>query len=165
MKVVLDVDGLQLGFPINWQASKYDDWSFYRNQFSKQCGGLKAVDALAVSPDGQAFLIEVKDYRLPGTVKPSALADTVARKVLDTLAALLPAALNANDAAEKAIARSLLKCKRLKVVLHMENPRSHQRVVDPADIQQQLRRLLKAVDAHPKVVCIGQMQKLPWTAA
>lgn len=38
---------LTFQFPVNWEASKYDDWSFYLNQFQSVCGGAKAIYVLA----------------------------------------------------------------------------------------------------------------------
>ena len=35
---------LKFSFPTAWQASKFDQWSFYRNQFQQVCGGAKAID-------------------------------------------------------------------------------------------------------------------------
>lgn len=160
---VLNIDGLQFDFPAAWQASKYDEWSFYRNQFVKQDDGIKAVDALALSDDNTAFLVEVKDYRHPETDKPSELPQVLAHKVLHTLAAMLPARLLANEPIEKQLATAVLNCNCLKVVLHMEQPQRHRPVVDPADIKQKLRRLLKAVDPHLKIVSMNNMQGLAWT--
>jgi|GEM_PF-5636384 len=42
--------GLDFIFPNAWLISKFDDWSFYRNQFQSVCGGVKAVDVVAVEP-------------------------------------------------------------------------------------------------------------------
>lgn len=162
---MLNIDGLQFGFPAGWQASKYDDWSFYRNQFAKQDDGIKAVDALALSDDNTAFVIEVKDYRHPETDKPSELPKAVAHKVLHTLAAMLPASLLASEPVERQLAAAILHCGGLKVVLHIEQPQRHRPVVDPADIKQKLRRLLKSVDPHLKVVSMNNMQGLAWTVA
>lgn len=159
----LPVDGLVFDFPDAWQASKYDEWSFYRHQFVKQDDGIKGVDALALSDANEAFLIEVKDYRHPETEKPSELAQAVAGKVLDTLAAMLPARVRANEPVEQQMAAAILNCASLKVVLHIEQPPRHRPVVDPADIKQKLRRLLRAVDPHLKVVSMNNMQGLAWT--
>ena len=58
----IEVDGLTFTFPDSWKVSKYDDWAFYRNQFSKIKNGIKAVDLLAIE-NQVTWLIEVKDYR------------------------------------------------------------------------------------------------------
>jgi hypothetical protein len=158
----LNIDGLSFTFPEGWQAGKYDEWTFYREHFVRQFDGLKGVDALALAPDGTAYLIEVKDYRHPGAEKPSELAQVIAHKVIATLAALLPARFNANDPQEQALAAAILKCGALRVVAHIEQPRAHRPVVDPADIKQQLRHKLRAVDAHPKIVSMNNMQGLAW---
>lgn len=124
--------------------------------------GIKAVDAIAVSNIGVAFLIEVKDYRHPDTEKPSELPAAIAWKVLHTLAAIVPAKLKANNTAEQALADALTACDSLRVIAHVELPQSHRGVVDLADIKQKLAQLLRAVDAHPKVVSTSKMQGLEW---
>lgn len=156
------VEKLTFSFPDHWQVSKYDDWSFYRNQFAKQGDGIKAVDLLAVSDEKDAFLIEVKEYRYADSEPPSALADIVAGKVRDTLAALLPARLNANDSDEKSLAQTFLGCRTLRIVLHIEQKRN---AIDPADIMQKLKSKIRAIDAHPKIVSMAKMQNLDWTVA
>lgn len=50
----------------------------------------------------------------------------------------------------------------LRVVAHIELPQSHRGVGDLADIKQKLAQLLRAVDAHPKVVSMSKMQGLEW---
>ena len=161
----LEVDGFKFKFPEGWQCDKYDEWSFYRNQFIKQFNGIKAVDVLAVSLDKTAYLIEVKDYSHPDTEKPSELPKTVAEKVIHTLAALLPAKINATEDKEKNLATAILECKSVKVVLHIEQPRKHRAIVDLADIKQKLKQLLRAVDAHPKITSIENMQSLNWSVS
>lgn len=158
----LTIDGLTFTFPQGWQASKYDEWSFYRNQFAKQGDGIKAVDVVALAPTNTAFLIEVKDYRHPNTEKPSQLPEAIANKVLHTLAAMLPAKLHANDPVEQQLAATILGCASLCVIAHIEQQPRHHHVVDLADIKQKLRRLLRAVDAHPNVVSMSQMNGLGW---
>lgn len=159
----LEVDGFKFKFPEGWQCDKYDEWSFYRNQFIKQFNGIKAVDVLAVSLDKTAYLIEVKDYSHPDTEKPSELPKAVAEKVIHTLAALLPAKINATEDKERNLATAILECKSVKVVLHIEQPRKHRAIVDLADIKQKLKQLLRAVDAHPKITSIENMQSLNWS--
>lgn len=160
---VLNIDGLIFAFPRGWQVSKYDNWSFYRNQFAKQGGGIKAVDALVLEPTNAVFLIEVKDYRHPGAEKPSQLPEAIAHKVLHTLAAMLPAKLYATDPIEKQLAAAILGCASLHVIVHIEQPKKHRPAVDLADIKQKLEQLLRAVDKHPKVVCMNNMRKLAWS--
>ncbi|MGZ4970941.1 MAG: hypothetical protein ACXV8O_02465 [Methylobacter sp.] len=90
-----NVDGLNFDFPNDWQVSKYDDWSFYRNQFSRMRNGIKSLDLLAIDPNKTAWLIEVKDYRINSRTKPSDLGEEIAHKVFDTLAAIIPAKIHA----------------------------------------------------------------------
>ena len=44
----IDEGRLRFLFPDNTVASKYDEWSFYRNQFNSAFGGTKAVDLIHV---------------------------------------------------------------------------------------------------------------------
>jgi len=159
--------GLEFSFPNAWLVSKFDDWSFYRNQFQSVCGGVKAVDIVAVEPRVCFWNIEVKDYRQHRRTKTIDLADEVAFKVRDSLAALVAARVNANDANEKALAEAALRCPRLRVVLHLEQPAKHSklfpRAIDPAKIQQKLKQLIKAIDPHPTVVELARMNGVAWT--
>ena len=162
---------LTFSFPDHCEAGKYDDWSFYRNQFQSVAGGSMAVDVLCLA-DGVAWLVEIKDYRQHPRTKLIDLCDEVARKVRDTLSGLAAASANANDAAERAFARRALKMRRWRVALHLEQPNVASRLrpwaIDPASMKSKLRKGLKAglkaIDAHPKVV---DRQKphpgIPWT--
>lgn len=164
-----NVDGLIFDFPDDWQVSKYDDWSYYRNQFTRMWNGIKALDLLAVDPAKTAWLIEVKDYRVNPRTKPSDLGEEVAHKVFDTLAAILPAKTQANDASEKQMCRAIAASRVLRVVLHLEQPAKHSklrpRAINPADLKQKIRQLLKPVDAHPLVVEKNFMGALGWNVS
>lgn len=103
----IPVEALSFAFDDDWLASKYDDWSFYRNRFRKLRDKVKAIDLLAIDPDQTAWLIEVKDYRRHPRTKPIDLAEEVAHKVFDTLAALLPARVNGDVAEETTIAHRI----------------------------------------------------------
>jgi hypothetical protein len=162
----LPVDGFTFIFPTGWFAEKYDTWSFYRNQLIKIRNGIKAIDLLALDPDTTAWFVEVKDYRVNPRTKPSDLGDEVAQKVLDTLAALLPARLNATVTQERQMASAVLGASKLRVVLHLEQPTKHSRLrpraINPADVKQQLKRLLKPIDAHPVVTETSRMGSVAW---
>lgn len=159
---VLHVDGLDFDFPNGWDVSKYDEWTYYRNQFSGQMSGLKAVDIIAVTGQKTAYLIEVKDYRHPHAVKPSDLPQAVAEKVVHTLAAMLPARLHATAESERHSAASVLTANQLRLVLHVEQHARRVPIVDPADLKQKLKKLVRAIDPHVKVVSTHSMQQLPW---
>jgi hypothetical protein len=154
-------------FPASWKATQFDTWSFQRDQFQNVCNGAKAVDIIAISPDLCVWFIEIKDYREHRRAKNLSVEDETAYKVRDTLAALLPAGVNANESCEKQMALEMLTADRLRVVLHLEQPARHSklfpRAIDPANIKQQLKRLLKAVDPHPQVVEMSYMGQCPWT--
>lgn len=143
-------------FPDNAVASKYDEWTFYRKRFNSAFGGTKAVDIVHVDANKTAWLIEVKDYRTNRRTKPSDLGDEIALKVRDTLAGIAAARFGAKDLIEQSTAKKLLQAKRLKVVLHLEQPQKISRlfpqIVNPADLKLRLEMLLKAVDARPEVV-------------
>ena len=158
---------LTFSFPNHCEAGKYDDWSFYRNQFQSVAGGSKAVDVLCLA-HGVAWLVEVKDYRKHPRTKPIDLWEEVARKARDTLSGLAAASANADDADEQAFARRALKMRGWRVALHLEQPnaasRLRPRAVDPASVKSKLRRGLKAIDAHPAVVDRQTPHPgIPWT--
>jgi hypothetical protein len=165
---VLDVDGLKFDFPASWSASKYDDWSFYRNQFMRIGSGVKAVDLIALSAD-TAWMIEVKDYRVHRRTKTVDIHQEYADKVMYTLAALLPAKVNANDISERDFAAKTLRATQLRLVLHLEQPEKHSklfpRAIDPANVQLKLRQRLKAIDPHPIVAETAKMHGLQWSVA
>jgi hypothetical protein len=146
---------LTFTFPNNSIASKYDDWSHYRNQFQPTCGGSKAVDF--VYADGKvAWLIEVKDFRQHRRTKTIDLPDEIAMKVRDTVAGLVSAGLHANDHDEKNCAKQLLRSGKIRIVCHIEQPLKHSRLfpqaIKPSDLALKLRTLIKAIDPHPAVV-------------
>jgi hypothetical protein len=150
-------------------AGKYDDWSFYKNQFLKRfnpIGGVKAIDIIAI--DSQVvWLIEIKDYQIECKTNATELAKVVAIKVRDTLSGLVAAKNNAIDD-EKLIAQQALSKNRIRVVLHLEQPHRHSRlrpiVINPADIKQKLKQLLKCIDAHPLVVSKDNLHPdMPWS--
>jgi len=98
---------LTFRFPTGCQASKYDDWSFYRRQFTGIAGGSKAVDILCIKGD-TSWLIEIKDHRQHPHQKLIDIADEMAMKVRDTLAGLAAAAKAANEADQQELARKAL---------------------------------------------------------
>jgi hypothetical protein len=165
----LAVDTLTFSFPDGWHIGKPDEWAYYRKQFSRMWKSIKSLDLLAVAPDRTTWLIEAKDYRQHARTKPSSLGEEIAHKVIDTLASLLPAKVNASDAAERALAKACCGASRLRVVLHLEQPAKHSklfpRAIDPVNVQMKLRQLLKPIDAHPLVVEMQQMHGLAWTVS
>lgn len=149
---------LTFAFPSSCQASKYDDWSFYRNQFQSVAGGSKAVDILCVDGNTKtSWLIEIKDYRQHTRTKRINIADELVIKVRDTLVGLAAAAKNANDAGQKELAQKALATKTWRVVLHLEQPATMEKLWPKANYPANLLRKLKskkleAIDAHP-IVC------------
>jgi hypothetical protein len=158
---------LTFRFPVPWRAIQHDRTVFHRRQFQRVGGGSKAVDIFAIEPDGHLWAIEVKDYRRERRTKTIDLADEVALKVRDSLAALVAAHMNATDAAEKDFASFALACSRAHVVLHLEQPRKHSklfpRAIDPANVLQKLKQSIKAIDSHPKVLELGRPGDVAWS--
>ena len=158
---------LTFDFPENTLVSQYDEWSFYRNQFGRSFDKSKAVDFIYVDGD-QTWLIEVKDYRWDNTIMPSNLADVVADKVKDTLAGLVCAKYNANNADEKNLAIAALDTSKMRVVLHLESgPKANgfsSSAIDPADLLLKLKKRVKPLDAHPCIVDRNSLkQSINWT--
>jgi hypothetical protein len=163
----VDIDGKRFVFPAGWEVLKYDDSSFHRNQFQGFAGGSKAMDAVAVSPDRQLWLIEVKDYTRDRRSKGGTVFDEVAAKVRATLAGLAAARVRANEADERAIANRSMKAQNIRVVLHLDQPahssRLFRQIVDPSSASVQLQRKVRAVDPH--AVCYGigvRPNAFPW---
>lgn len=166
---IIQEDRLTLTFPPGALASKYDEWSHYRNQFNSAFGGTKAVDCVYAAAD-TAWLIELKDYRIHPRIKAIDLPLEVAIKVRDTLAGLVSAGLNANDADEQRMARALLRKPRIRVVLHLEVPATQSRLrpnpIDFVAVQQKLKQLIRSIDPHPMVVNQRSLKpEIDWVVA
>ncbi len=169
MTTIVEGD-LTFSFPESCRASKYDDWSFYRNQFQPVANGCKAIDILCVEGD-ISWLIEVKDYRRHPRTKTIVIADELAIKIRDTLAGLASAAKVANDEDERLRAQqSLANRRRWRVVLHLEQPATPSIlwpiVIDRAKLLLKLRtKKLKAIDAHPIICDRARLHNIPvpWT--
>jgi len=147
---------LVFNFPcISDEVTKYDEWSFYRNQFSNLANGTKAVDFIFLEQD-ICWLIEVKDYRVNRRIKLIDLADEISIKVKDTIAGLFTAKINANDLSEKQFAQIANQKSKIRVVLHLEQPEKPSklfpRIFDEANIETKLKSKIKAIDPHPIVM-------------
>lgn len=165
----VDVDGLFFCFPDGWQVTKFDDWAFYRNQFSRMHHNIKAVDILAISPDKDTlWMIEVKDFRKQQRTKSEPLHEEIWKKVFASLAALLPAQVNASNNNEEKFAENALRASRIRVAFHGEQPVKHSKLFPrsycEADLQQKCKSLFKAIDPHALVVNNENMPAcIPWT--
>ena len=161
---------LTFSFPDRCQASKYDDWSFYRKQFQAVAGESKAVDILCVKGDA-SWLIEIKDYWQHNRTKPSDIADELAIKVRDTLAGLAAVAKEVKNYPDQCkLARKALATGRWRVMLHLEQPATVSRLwqspINSAAVLQKLKsnKKLKAVDIDP-IICDRSTlpNYIPWT--
>ena len=158
---------LKFTFPDHCEADKYDEWSFYRNQFQSVAGGSKAVDIVCLSGD-TAWLIEIKDYRRHPRTKVIDIDDELARKVRDTLAGLAAASSNANIHDERTLAERALQTRRWRVALHLEQPNARSRLrpqpFDVANVLSKMGKKVKAVDAHPLILDReADRRDVPWT--
>ena len=164
----IEVGDLTFTFPDDCKADKYDEWSFYRNQFQPVAGGSKAVDILCISSDA-AWLIEIKDYRQHPRTKLIDIDDELSNKVRDTLAGLAAASSNANSQDEQVLAQRALQTHRWRVALHLEQPNTRSRLrpqpFDVANVLSRIRksRKLKAVDTHPVILDReARRPNVPW---
>lgn len=168
--IVIREGALTFSFSAPLQAQKYDEWSFYRNRFSKVkalTDGIKAVDIVTCNGT-QAWLIEVKDYRVHQRTIAIDLADEVAKKIYDTLSGLVAAKFHADDSDEQSLASAILQSQTLRIVLHLEQPlkpsKLFPRAIDPSKVLQKLRQNIKAIDPHPSVLEKATTTgSLPWS--
>ena len=163
----INVDGIVLCFPDGWTVTKFDDWSFYRNQFSRMHDCIKSVDVLAISSGGnELWMIEVKDFRKYKRKKSELLHEEILGKVFASLAALLPAKTNACDNDEKNFAKKALRVSKIHVVFHGEQPKTPSKVFPEsyhkADLLKELQRRLKSIDPHALVVSGEEPRGVPW---
>lgn len=151
--------GLTFHFDAGVEAGQYDGWRFFTGGFQNTCGGAKAVDFVA-RWDKTTYLIEVKDYRQHPRTKPSELPDEVAAKVRDSLAGLVAAGAGGNSAygtiepEERRLAHFCVSARRLRVVLHLEQPthgRKGHRRLNPSNLKLGLKQRLRFIDAQPRV--------------
>ena len=151
---------LSFGFSGVQYAEKYDDWAHYRNQFQSACGSAKAMD-FAVIIRSILWLIEAKDYRQYRRTKPVDLPDEIAEKVRDTMAGLFSAKVHAVNPDEKNAAAAALKCNRIRIGVHLEQPKKSSKIfpkaVDPAKLLQKLKSRVGFADPHPKVFDMGSI--------
>lgn len=151
----MPVEKLIFKFPENINAIRYDKTTFYKEHFQKSFHGSKAIDIICFN-NNQIWLIEVKDFRLHERRKPIPLAEEIGLKVRDSLAGLLASAYNANVDSEREFARKAIRKKRIRVVLHLEQPRHRSRLrpdyQNPVHLIDKLRRYLRGIDSKPYVV-------------
>ena len=165
--IEIEEGDLKFSFLGRCEVGKYEQWSFYRNQFQSVAGGSKAVDILCLVDDA-AWLIEIKDYRQHPRTKSTDLGDEIASKVRDTLSGLAAASANANHNDERSLAQRMLAKRRWRVTLHLEQPLVKSRLrphpFNVTDVVMKLRSRLKAIDAHPLVLDRRDMRDdIPWT--
>ena len=168
---------LVFSFPDTLSASIYDQWksrirfesAFKDGNKKDDCSkGTRAVDFIVLD-NKTLWLIEVKDYRNPqkrkkAIPKPSKLSCLIACKIRDTLSGLVVAKMNAKNSNEREFAHQALKKEKIRLVLHLEQSKQHPQIINPIDIQQTLKKLLKKIDPHPLVVSQHNLHKsMKWS--
>ena len=174
----LHVDTLRFDFDANVTAQHYDQSQHYTGVWNAPPGGRKAVDVVAVEGSTElvaAWLIEAKDFRVithpPRPSNIGGLAQAVADKANDTLAGLADASTHAKSSREKKLASDALAAATRRVVLHLEPHTGAHSALFPsgfaASVLQQLRRLVKAIDANPLVLNISNTPSsgVPWSVS
>ena len=167
---------MRLRFEPGDQATKYDDWAFFREEFRHVAGGSHGVDCVCISGEA-CWLIEIKALaRRVGEDSGLKIADTIRRaaeQVRDTLAGLAAARVLATGAEEQ-FARAVFDVPNWRVALHLEQTdvtsRLHRTPYDPTDVTQKLRQQVRAVDAQAVVVDSSRAANpsnaaVPWRAS
>lgn len=156
-------------FPDGWHADQLDEWRFYKNHYLKLSTGIKCVDFLAIDPERQVWLVEVKDYRRDRRTTSSDLLDSIVDKVLGSLGLLMAACLQTDHIRQdqRKLARLVARQRRLRVVLHLEQPRHRSRLhpepMNPASLRQALRRRLQVTGVvHEVRVVSRERGYVPW---
>ena len=159
-------------------SQKYDAWTHYTGVWNKHPASQKAVDVVAVQTSAApvtTWMIEAKDFRIVAPATPpkasnvATLPQTMATKAMHTLAGLVHAAANAAVPAEKSLAVKAVSTGTKRIVLHLEPHTGAHTALFPkgfaASVLQQLRRLVKAIDANPLVLNIANTPAagVPWT--
>ena len=171
----LDVDGAVFRFPDDWEASKFDEWSYFRSVMSRIVDPLgrasHGCDVVALH-DGDLWLIEAKDYSHPDAVPPSDLVAVVCEKVVDTLAGLHAGIRDPHP--ERGICERAVAAARLFVALRIDLPdaqpgrdkmRRGAAVRTMADYRQKLGKALRRVVNGKIHVVTGRERPavVPWT--
>lgn len=166
MTLELEVDGRIFKFDSGWRASKYDDWSFYRERL--QSRPLKAVDLVAFVDAEPLHLVEVKDYDHADRRDSIPLAElpaTVRAKCLDTLTGLSEAKTEALGTEKEFAAAATLRLN-TSITLHVELPQhTRGRLGNKNQVLANLRLKLRATvkDLDPRAVVEDHSTAARWT--
>jgi hypothetical protein len=157
-------------FADGWKVIQYDNSAWYRKHFNS-CAESAAVDFIAVLDQpakGICWLIEAKDFTTEPPLLSKELIEIISKKVRDTVAGVVGGAVNANAPSERALFNNALRANKLRVAFHCERPKHASRLFrslpDAADLQQKLRKSLRAIDSKVLVLdCTSDTSSLPWT--
>lgn len=161
---------VEFRFPDAWKILRPEDTSYYNRHFQNIAGGCKEMDFMLFDPaDRVLWLLEVKDYTTDRRTKTECILDEVAKKSRDSLALLYAGAVGDNAQAPSVghFARNTWRPSRIRVVLHIDQPRKPSKLFPGAPLAanaaQVLRNKVKAVDSHA-VVTSCREESLGWTA-
>ncbi len=155
-------------FEDGWTVVQHDDSTWYRKHF-QACGGSSAMDFVALQDQGEVgWLIEVKDFTTEPPLRSKDLVEIITKKARDTLAGLVAGAINANTEDEQDFFAHALTKRRLRVAFHCERPtrkrKLFNRLPDPADLKQKLRKSLRTIDKRVVVMdCSSTFSAVPRT--
>ena len=123
-------------------------------------------------PNSAVVAGDIVNYSVAGTrrvdIQVSASYDAPVQKVLDTLTGILPVILSNSSRTreEEALAMQVRKARHLRLVYQFEQPAKQSklfpRAFDPADMQMEIRRELKAVDPHACVIEASLQHRVCW---
>ena len=161
-------------FVDNVDVIQYDTTSFYINHvqnignYGELSTGTKGVDFVAVLRN-EAFFVEVKDYRQASKDTPSFfnLPAIVAAKVRDTIAGVEIARRASQDHSEKAICYKISNSSLLRIILHIDQRRSHfataPTIVDLGELRLKLRQCCRAIDSKAQVCSTRHPPHFPYS--
>jgi hypothetical protein len=167
---------LSFTFPDSWLLCRPQDLAFYSRQFQSFCGGCKEIDFIAYDPLTKTlWLLEVKDFRISGRLKPTSLHEEMAEKVRDTLALIVSGGLSSmshDDPATttlKGLWTHIRRAANVRVALHCEQPKHRSKlfpcIANLSNIADQLRRSIRAVDPRAIVMNDNSVPGVPWTVS
>ena len=164
----IDIGGIVFSFQKEWVLTKYDSWVFYKEHFIKLLNGIKAIDLLAFDKNKkELWLVEVKDYRNRIREKTVDLYTEVLKKSFDTLAALLPAKINATIQEEKEYAKLFLTAHKIRIVLYILQAKKPSKlfpqIINLSNSCIKFKEGMRYIDPHALITDgIQYKNKIPW---
>ena len=157
--------GLCFEFDDDLKIIKYDEYGgFYRDKVLRCFCDLKAVDFIC-QKKSELWFLEVKNFSENDRTKPITVADEFIEKVKDTITGIATMCYITNGEDRKTF-QSLICARKIHLVLHCnldKHLNSKELVTRQRNLQDQLRKKLRAIDCHLKVTSTDNpVYKLPW---